>query len=272
MRSACQPDSSEISRSQGKRLLLGVTASNETEARAAELAGADYLGTSAVFPTSTKTDGGAGYVIGPERVASIWRTTSLPVVAVGGINHANAAQLIRSVHRGGAGATGVGVVSAIINADSPRAAAERIAAAVASVRPKYAPELAAMVSSHSCHQGTREYRCLKLHHSQAAEALARVRTRRPLIQNVTNYVVMNDTANATLQAGGSPVMAHENAEMTQHAHALVLNMGTLDDHWLRQMEAIGQAANRLNIPVVLDPVGAGATQYRTGKRSSLAFT
>lgn len=65
-------------------------------------------------------------------------------------------------------------------------------------------------------------------------------------------------------------MAHENAEMTQHAHALVLNMGTLDDHWLRQMEAIGQAANRRNIPVVLDPVGAGATRYRTGKKLILS--
>lgn len=106
---------------------------------------------------------------------------------------------------------------------------------------------------------------------QAAETLARVRTQRPLIQNVTNYVVMNDTANAILQAGGSPVMAHENVEMTRHAHAVVLNMGTLDDFWLQQMQSIGQEANRQGIPVVFDPVGAGATAYRTGTRKHPAY-
>jgi hydroxyethylthiazole kinase len=102
---------------------------------------------------------------------------------------------------------------------------------------------------------------------EAAAALARVRAQRPLVQNVTNFVVMNDTANATLQAGGSPVMAHENGEMIQHAQALVLNMGTLDDYWLQQMKAIGQKANVRGVPVVFDPVGAGATHYRTGRAS-----
>jgi hydroxyethylthiazole kinase len=89
------------------------------------------------------------------------------------------------------------------------------------------------------------------------------------VQNVTNYVVMNDTANATLQAGGSPVMAHENGEMTEHAQSVVLNIGTLDDYWLQQMKTIGQLANVIGVPVVLDPVGSGATHYRTGARRTL---
>lgn len=109
------------------------------QARAAELAGADYLGTSAVFETATKTD---GYVIGPERVARIGRATSLPLVAVGGVKETNAAQLVGSVHEGGAGATGIGVVSAIINAESPRAAAERLASVLSSSLPRYSQELA----------------------------------------------------------------------------------------------------------------------------------
>lgn len=224
------------SSSPARKMLLGVTATNEAQARAAELAGADYLGTSAVFPTDTKKDGGAGYVIGLDAVQRICRATSLPVVAVGGINATNAHQIVAH------GAAGVGVVSAIVGADCPRTAAAGLAAVVDSALPKYSQELAA----------------------KAAEAFERVRERRPLVQNVTNYVVMNDTANATLQAGGSPVMAHENGEMTEHAQAVVLNMGTLDDHWLRQMKAIGQVANAIGVPIVFDPVGAGATHYRTG--------
>jgi len=74
---------------------------------------------------------------------------------------------------------------------------------------------------------------------------------------------MNETANATLQLGGSPVMAHENSEMTNIANSVVLNMGTLDDVWLERMKTIGHTANMKDIPVVFDPVGAGATKYRT---------
>lgn len=100
---------------------------------------------------------------------------------------------------------------------------------------------------------------------QAGALLTRIREQKPLIQHLTNYVVMNDTANATLQVGASPVMAHENADMLQFAKSLVLNMGTLDDAWLERMVAIGRVANELGVPIVFDPVGAGATRYRTGR-------
>jgi hydroxyethylthiazole kinase len=90
-----------------------------------------------------------------------------------------------------------------------------------------------------------------------------LRARKPLIHQITNYVVMNETANATLALGALPVMAHapqEVEEMAAAAGALVLNIGTLSEHWVEAMLLAGRAAGG---PIVLDPVGAGATRYRT---------
>ena len=96
--------------------------------------------------------------------------------------------------------------------------------------------------------------------------LRAIRKRKPLVHQITNYVVMNETANATLALGALPVMAHalqEVEEMASAASALVLNIGTLSDDWVEAMLLAGRAANRAGAPVVLDPVGAGATSYRT---------
>jgi hydroxyethylthiazole kinase len=96
--------------------------------------------------------------------------------------------------------------------------------------------------------------------------LRKLRDRKPLIHQITNYVVMNETANATLAIGALPVMAHapeEVEEMVGLASALVLNIGTLSEHWIEAMLLAGRAATERGIPVVLDPVGAGATAYRT---------
>jgi hydroxyethylthiazole kinase len=96
--------------------------------------------------------------------------------------------------------------------------------------------------------------------------LRTIRERKPLVHQITNYVVMNETANATLALGALPVMAHapqEVEEMAAAAGALVLNIGTLSEPWIHGMRLAGIAANRAGVPVVLDPVGAGATTYRT---------
>ena len=96
--------------------------------------------------------------------------------------------------------------------------------------------------------------------------LASIRSEKPLVHQITNYVVMNETANATLALGALPVMAHareEVEEMVALAGALVINIGTLSPHWVEAMLAAGRAANAKGIPVVVDPVGAGATRYRT---------
>jgi hydroxyethylthiazole kinase len=96
--------------------------------------------------------------------------------------------------------------------------------------------------------------------------LQTLRQRKPLVHQITNYVVMNETANATLALGALPVMAHareEVEEMVGLAGSLVLNIGTLSPHWVDAMLLAGRAANAAGVPVVLDPVGAGATRYRT---------
>jgi hydroxyethylthiazole kinase len=98
---------------------------------------------------------------------------------------------------------------------------------------------------------------------EARRALAE---KRPLVHHITNYVVMNLTANVTLALGGSPVMAHDTAEveeMASFASALVINIGTLSPRWIDAMFLAGKKAKARGIPVVLDPVGAGATALRT---------
>jgi hydroxyethylthiazole kinase len=102
--------------------------------------------------------------------------------------------------------------------------------------------------------------------TSAATTLRALREQKPLVHQITNYVVMNETANATLAIGALPVMAHareEVEEMARIASSLVLNIGTLSPPWVEAMALAGATATARDIPVVLDPVGAGATQYRT---------
>src|SRR5512136_2889285 len=99
-----------------------------------------------------------------------------------------------------------------------------------------------------------------------SDLLARVREKRPLVHHITNYVTVNDCANITLCAGGSPVMAdapEEAAEMAKIAGSLVLNIGTPSAAQIESMILAGRMANERRIPVILDPVGAGATRFRT---------
>ena len=99
-----------------------------------------------------------------------------------------------------------------------------------------------------------------------------IRGTAPLVHNITNYVVMNNTANALLAIGASPVMAHATAEvreMTQMAGALVLNIGTLSDAWIQAMFMAAQSAKKADTPIVIDPVGVGATSYRTQTAKAL---
>lgn len=105
--------------------------------------------------------------------------------------------------------------------------------------------------------------------------LKTLRENGPLIHNITNYVVMNSTANALLSIGASPVMAHaseEMEEMVSIASALVLNIGTLSEKWIEAMHLAGKAAKRKGKPVILDPVGAGATSLRTNATKSIIET
>lgn len=93
-----------------------------------------------------------------------------------------------------------------------------------------------------------------------------LKDKKPLVHHITNYVTVNDCANITLAIGASPVMAddiNEVRDMVALASSLVINIGTLNSRSVESMIEAGKKANELDIPVVLDPVGAGATQYRT---------
>lgn len=102
--------------------------------------------------------------------------------------------------------------------------------------------------------------------------LQAVRAHAPLVHSITNLVVMNYNANALLAVGASPVMAHAHEEvrdMVGIAQALVLNIGTLEPAWISAMQVALQAARARGLPVVLDPVGAGATPYRNAALAEL---
>jgi hydroxyethylthiazole kinase len=98
------------------------------------------------------------------------------------------------------------------------------------------------------------------------KSIEAIREKAPVVHNITNYVVMNNTANALLAIGASPVMAHaeeEVEEMVNIASALVINIGTLSERWIYSMFKAIRAAKTKGIPIIFDPVGAGATSYRT---------
>ncbi|WP_352420415.1 hydroxyethylthiazole kinase [Proteiniborus sp.] len=101
---------------------------------------------------------------------------------------------------------------------------------------------------------------------EVARLLPKIRGVEPLIHHITNFVTINDCANITLAIGGSPIMAYDETEVEEvvsMSSSLVLNIGTLSLDMVRTMILAGKKANELNIPVILDPVGVGATRLRS---------
>jgi|UniRef100_A0A7C4ARJ0 hydroxyethylthiazole kinase len=96
--------------------------------------------------------------------------------------------------------------------------------------------------------------------------LNQIRSKKPVVHSITNFVVMNSTANVLLAMGASPIMAHAPEEMedlSRISDALVINIGTLSLGWIESMHKACQTFREVSKPIVLDPVGAGATQLRT---------
>lgn len=88
---------------------------------------------------------------------------------------------------------------------------------------------------------------------------------KPVVHHITNYVTMNDQANAVLAFGGSPIMAEayeEIEEVISYANALVLNFGTLTNLRFKTIKKAAESADRFNIPIIVDPVGAAASHFR----------
>lgn len=102
--------------------------------------------------------------------------------------------------------------------------------------------------------------------------IEKIKKQSPLVHNITNYVVMNNTANALLSLGASPVMAHateEVEEMAGIASSLVINMGTLSSEWVEAMIKAGKTANAKHTPITFDPVGVGATSFRNNTAAEI---
>jgi hydroxyethylthiazole kinase len=111
--------------------------------------------------------------------------------------------------------------------------------------------------------------------NQIASILTSIRKKSPLVHNITNYVVMNNTANALLAVGASPVMAHAKEEVKDIvtiSSALVINMGTLSTAWVESMKLAAQTAKDTKTPFVFDPVGVGASYYRTETAQQIIAT
>ena len=212
----------------GPDAIIGVTARTVEQAQAAEKAGADYLGSGAVFGTSTKKD---AKPLDPAYFQQICESVSIPVVAIGGITANNIRQLE------GRKMSGFAIVSGIFAAQVIEAQTKKLW--------KAAQEL--------CLPGG----------SERLRAL--VEKRRPVVQCITNIVTVNDCANALLAIGGSPTMAHHPEEMADFAavsDALVCNMGATES--LDAMMAAGMASKN-GRPVVIDPVGCASSAFRRGK-------
>ncbi|KAJ3110687.1 hypothetical protein HDU96_006367 [Phlyctochytrium bullatum] len=248
----------------GASKIVGVTVESVEQALAVVRSGlADYVGTSAVFPTSTKVHPRGVKPLGVAGVAEILTAVRkeaphFPVVTIGGISADNVTQLLSDVRTAANGESldGVAVVSAIVASADPETASKSLRAAItasASIRPPAALPVAAPTSPSAALL------------ARVAAAFGRVRATRPLVHNITNYVVMNDSANIILHLGASPLMAHSPSEMDALLaidSSLVINIGTLSDPWIDGMHRAAAAANRNRKPVVMDPVGAGATPYR----------
>lgn len=113
---------------------------------------------------------------------------------------------------------------------------------------------------------------MKIYRDATQNALRAIRSQKPLVHNITNYVSMDIAANVLLAQGASPAMLHASEEVEdfgQIISALVLNIGTLSPNWVISMRQAQRIANARKIPVVLDPVGTGATPYRTGVATRL---
>ena len=245
---------SDMAASQAREILgpdaiIGVTARTIEQALAAEKAGADYLGSGAVFGTSTKKD---AKPMDPAYFQQICESVSIPVVAIGGITADNIRQLE------GRKMTGFAIVSGIFAADDIEAQTKKLW--------KTAQDL-----------------CLP---GQPERLRGRIEKCRPVVQCITNIVTVNDCANALLAIGGSPTMAHHPEEMADFAavsDALVCNMGATES--LDAMMAAGLASSdrgaekaentgktpetgesgKAGRPIVIDPVGCASSSFRRGK-------
>ncbi|TEY51142.1 hypothetical protein BOTCAL_0270g00030 [Botryotinia calthae] len=249
----------------GKDAIIGVTVANVQEALTASTDGADYLGIGTMFATPTKTNtkdiiGTAGT---KEVLHSLQQSGSqVRTVAIGGINSSNLHRVLYQSASEGKQLDGVAIVSAIISAQDAEKAASELAELIRTPAPFALANL-----PHD--QKIEDLRELLL---QVPSIVGDVAKKTPLSHNMTNLVVQNFAANVALAIGASPIMANygeEAADLAKLGGGLVINMGTVTPEGIQNYSKALRAYNNEGGPIVLDPVGCGATAVRRSAVKSL---
>ncbi|PYI05057.1 TMP-TENI-domain-containing protein [Aspergillus sclerotiicarbonarius CBS 121057] len=242
--------------------IIGISASSIEEAQKAVAAGADYLGIGTMFATSTKTNtksiiGTAGTQAILEAISDSGR--SVGTVSIGGINASNVQRVLYQSRAPQKALDGVAIVSAIMAADDPTAAAAEFAKLISSPPPFVRSEVTSVRDATALLE-------------QVPQVVQEVVKGHPLVHNMINYVVANFVANVALSMGASPIMSpygDEAVDLCQFDGALVINMGTLTSESIPNYLKALKAYNVRGNPVVYDPVGAAATGIRRGAVTQL---
>ncbi|KAH0362333.1 Hydroxyethylthiazole kinase, partial [Aureobasidium melanogenum] len=239
----------------GKDAIIGVTANSLEEAEIAAKGGADYLGVGTVFATPTKEN--TKSIIGTSGAQHILSSLAqsapeIKTVCIGGINAKNCQRVLYQTAAAEKSLDGIAVVSAIMAAKDPKKAASDLRQLVATP-PPFATSISAPALSH-------EDIVRKI-----PELVKRLASKKPLCHNMTNLVVQNFAANVALAVGASPIMSNNSMEagdLASFGGSLVINMGTTTPEMRAHHLNTIATYNSVGGPVLLDPVGAGATQQR----------
>jgi len=240
----------------GPDAIIGVTANSLEEALEAARDGADYLGLGTVYATPTKEN--TKSIIGTAGVQQILGELAnsghdgVKTVCIGGVNASNAQRIIYQCASPQKQLDGIAVVSAIMASNDPKEAAARLRQLVSTP-----PPFATTVSNSKL---SREDIVAK-----APDIIKRMAAKKPLCHNMTNLVVQNFAANVALAVGSSPIMSNngpEAGDLAALGGSLVINMGTTTPEIRSNHLKALAAYNAVGGPVLLDPVGAGATQQR----------
>jgi thiamine-phosphate diphosphorylase/hydroxyethylthiazole kinase len=265
----------------GKDKIIGATVSSIDEARIAVERGADYLGIGTLYATNTKKN--TKEIIGIPGIRKILRylgqgsdaEKNVKTVCIGGVNASNVQrvtyQLLAPTPTESKPKTidGVAVVSAIVGAPDPKATSQNLSKLLRSPPPFKRKS----TKLHFWHEKNEDEVASLV--AQAVKCTQKVKQLGPLSHNMTNLVVQNFAANVALSIGASPIMANygeEAQDLSQLGGALVVNMGTVTPDGILNYQKAISAYNAAGGPIVLDPVGAGATSTRRAALSTLMGT
>ena len=233
---------------------IGVSVKTAAQAREAVSGGADYVGIGPCWETASKAGISAKDALMLEGtrdiVAALAGERYVPCVLIGGINKNTALRTLRGASSAARRPDGIAVISAIVSRTDPGMAATELRQIVDAF---HAPEPALQPLAISM---TEVFDLVSAHYHSGVP---------PLVQTITSHVSSHFSANVALSFAASPIMSHESEEAEELSNAisaLVLNIGTVTGDVCRGMLATGRAANARGTPILLDPVGVGASRFR----------